>query len=148
RESIIQITTGSRELDKILEVKSYMDNELSPTIDDGTSLQLLPTEETDILANLRESSDPVEDALKLTLDLKANMKENTENSLMVLGFLMLLSIYGLVTYFNEDEVCLELFAFVAQHKIAVKLFEALGFANKLSEIDRMLFASYVENVES
>ncbi|CAJ2631163.1 unnamed protein product [Trifolium pratense] len=74
-----------------------------------------------------------EDALKLTLDLKANMKENTENSLMVLGFLMLLSIYGLVTYFNEDEVCLELFAFVAQHKIAVKLFEALGFANKLSD---------------
>ncbi|MCI60807.1 frigida-LIKE protein, partial [Trifolium medium] len=59
------------------------------------------------------------------------MKENTENSLMVLGFLLLLSIYGLVTYFNEDEV-LELFAFVAQHKISVELFGTLGFANKVS----------------
>jgi hypothetical protein len=72
-----------------------------------------------------------EDALKLALDMKANMKESTENSLMVLGFLLLLSIYGLVSYFNEDEV-LELFAFVAQHKIAVELFGTLGFANKVS----------------
>jgi len=71
-----------------------------------------------------------EEALKLALDLKANMEENTENYL-VLGFLLLLSIYQLVTYFNEDEV-LELFAFVAQHKIAVELFETLGFANKVS----------------
>jgi hypothetical protein len=45
------------------------------------------------------------------------MKENTKNSLVVLGFLLLLSIYGLL----EDQV-LELFAFVAQHKIAVELF--------------------------
>jgi hypothetical protein len=72
-----------------------------------------------------------EEALKLALHLKANMKENNENSLVVLGFLLLLSIYGLVSYFNEDYI-LEIFAFVAQHKIAVKLFEALGFANKLS----------------
>jgi O-methyltransferase involved in polyketide biosynthesis len=50
---------------------------------------------------------------------------------MVLGFLLLLSIYGLVSYFNEDEV-LELFAFVAQHKIAVELFGTFGFANKVS----------------
>jgi hypothetical protein len=55
--------------------------------------------------------------LKLALDLKAYMKENTKNSLVVLGFLLLLSIYGLL----EDQV-LELFAFVAQHKIAVELF--------------------------
>ncbi|XP_045802937.1 FRIGIDA-like protein 5 [Trifolium pratense] len=160
-------------------VTSYMDNELSPTIDDGTSFQLLPRDKTEILANLRESSDPAkvvldviqnpfiprckmgdnaviiddrhiylleqlmrispnikpcvrEDALKLALDLKANMKENTENSLVVLGFLLLLSIYGLVSYFDEDEV-LELFAFVAQHKIAVQLFGSLGFAKKVSD---------------
>ncbi|CAJ2660602.1 unnamed protein product [Trifolium pratense] len=157
-------------------VTSYMDNELSPTIDNGTSFQLLPRDKTDILANLRESSDPAkvvldiiqnpfiprckkgdnaviiddrhiylleqlmrispnikpcvrEDALKLALDLKANMKEN---SLVVLGFLLLLSIYGLVSYFDEDEV-LELFAFVAQHKIAVQLFGSLGFAKKVSD---------------
>ncbi|WJX69358.1 hypothetical protein P8452_53617 [Trifolium repens] len=167
-------------LDKEKEfITSYMDNELSPTVDDGTSLQLFPSEQTDILVNLLESSDPAkvvldiiqnpiislcknidngviidnrhiylleqlmkispdikpcvrEEALKLALHLKANMKENNENSLVVLGFLLLLSIYGLVSYFNEDYI-LEIFAFVAQHKIAVKLFEALGFANKLSD---------------
>ncbi|KAK2370735.1 intracellular protein transport protein USO1 [Trifolium repens] len=73
-----------------------------------------------------------EEALKLALHLKANVKENNENSLVVLGFLLLLSIYGLVSYFNEDYI-VELFAFVTQHKTAVKLFEALGFANKLSD---------------
>ncbi|KEH22655.1 hypothetical protein MtrunA17_Chr7g0235921 [Medicago truncatula] len=72
-----------------------------------------------------------EETLKLALDLKANMK-STENSLVVLGFLLLLSVYELLTYFDEDEV-LELFAFVAQHKTAVELFQTLGFANKLSE---------------
>jgi hypothetical protein len=155
-----------------------MDNELSTIFYDGTSLQLRPSDKTDILANLLESSDPArvvldiiqnpiiplckkgdnaviiddrhiylleqlmrispnikpcvrQDALKLALDLKANMKESTENSLMVLGFLLLLSIYGLITYFDEDEV-LELFAFVPRHKIVVQLFRSLGFANKVS----------------
>jgi hypothetical protein len=72
-----------------------------------------------------------EEALKLAFDLKSNMSESTENSLVVLGFLLLLSIYGLVTSFGEEEV-LELFASVAQHKIAIELFETLGFANKVS----------------
>jgi hypothetical protein len=72
-----------------------------------------------------------EEALKLALDLKAYMKENTENLLTVLGFLLLLSIYGLLSSFNEDEV-MELFSFVAQHKIAIELFRTLGFANKVS----------------
>jgi len=44
---------------------------------------------------------------------------------------LLLSVCGLVTFFDEDEV-LELFAFVAQHKIAGKLFGTLGFANRVS----------------
>jgi len=72
-----------------------------------------------------------EEALKLAFDLKSNMSENTENSLVVLGFLLLLSIYGLVTSFGDYEV-LELFESVAQHKIAIELFETLGFANKVS----------------
>jgi hypothetical protein len=42
-----------------------------------------------------------------------------------------LSIYGLLTSFNEDEV-MELFSFVAQHKIAIELFGTLGFSNKVS----------------
>jgi len=53
------------------------------------------------------------------------MKENTENSLEVLGFLFILSIFGLLTYFDKDEV-LKLFPSVAKYKIAV---EPLGFAN-------------------
>ncbi|XP_058753550.1 uncharacterized protein LOC131626734 isoform X2 [Vicia villosa] len=80
-----------------------------------------------------------EEALKLALDLKANMKENAENSLGALGFLLLLSIYGLVTFFIEDEI-LELFEFVAHHKIALELFRTLGFANKVSVAD------FVENL--
>jgi len=71
------------------------------------------------------------EALKLAFDLKANMNDNTENSLAVLGFLLLLSIYKLLDSFDEDEV-LELFAFVALHNIAVELFGSLGFANRVS----------------
>jgi len=71
------------------------------------------------------------EALKLAFDLKANMNDNTENSLGVLGFLLILSIYKLLDSFDEDEV-LELFAFVALHKIAVELFGSLGFANRVS----------------
>ncbi|XP_045802933.1 putative leucine-rich repeat-containing protein DDB_G0290503 [Trifolium pratense] len=71
-----------------------------------------------------------QEALKLALDLKANMKENTENSLAVVSFLLLLSVYGLLSYFNDDEV-LELFTFVAQHKVALKMFRTLGFENKV-----------------
>jgi hypothetical protein len=36
--------------------------------------------------------------------MKANIGENTENPVPVLGFLLLLSIYGLVSSFDEDEV--------------------------------------------
>ncbi|WJX74144.1 hypothetical protein P8452_57836 [Trifolium repens] len=78
-----------------------------------------------------------EEALMLAFDLKADMKENTGNSLTVLGFLLLLSIFGLLSSFNEDEV-LELFTFVSQHKIAIELFETLGFANKVSDFVKNL----------
>ena len=71
-----------------------------------------------------------DDVLKLAHELKPNMKENSENSSEVFGFLLILSIYGLLTSFDEDEV-LELFAFVAKYKRAVELFETQGFANKV-----------------
>jgi len=71
-----------------------------------------------------------DDVLKLAHELKPNMKENTENSLEVFGFLLILSIYGLLTSFDEDEV-LELFASVAKYKRVVELFETQGFANKV-----------------
>lgn len=164
-----------------------MDDQLSRTIG-GTSLQLLPSEQNEILVTLRESSNPAklvldiiqnpsmplskkddndlviddwriylletlmgmspiikprvrEQALKLAHKFKANIKGNTENSLVVLGFLLLLSIYGLITSFDEGGV-LELFAFVAQHKIAVELFRTLGFAHKVD-----LLQKHVQNAK-
>ena len=72
-----------------------------------------------------------EEAMKLALDLKANISQNTENSAAVLGFLLLLSIYGLVPSFDEEEV-LKLFGLVSQHNLAVELFGAMGFADKIS----------------
>jgi hypothetical protein len=72
--------------------------------------------------------DSVREALTLALDLKAYIRKNSEDSLAVLGFLLLLSIYRLLTSFDEDEI-LELFALVAQHKIDMEMFQTLGFAN-------------------
>jgi hypothetical protein len=72
-----------------------------------------------------------EEALKLALDLKANAEENNENSVDVLGFLLLLSIYGLAPAFDEDDV-LKFFGLVSQHNIAIELFRAMGFADKIS----------------
>ena len=70
-----------------------------------------------------------DEALKLAHELKANMKENTQNSLEVLRFQLILSIYGLLAYFDGDEV-LKLFESVAGYKMAAELFETLhiGFA--------------------
>jgi len=72
-----------------------------------------------------------EEAMTLAFDLKANISRNTKNSVVILGFLLLLSIYGLVPSFDEDEV-LKLFGLVSQHNIVVELFVAMGFADKLS----------------
>ncbi|XP_061365843.1 FRIGIDA-like protein 3 [Gastrolobium bilobum] len=85
------------------------------------------------------------EAMKLALDLKANMKASIENSSMVLGFLLLLSIYGLVSLFDEDEV-LRLFEFAAHHKQAVELFRTLGFADKISDFVQTLIKKkrYIE----
>jgi hypothetical protein len=71
------------------------------------------------------------EALKLALDLKDNAEENNENSVAVLGFLLLLSFYGLVPAFDEDDV-LKFFGLVSQHNIAIELFRAMGFADKIS----------------
>ncbi|PNX88120.1 frigida-LIKE protein [Trifolium pratense] len=78
-----------------------------------------------------------EEAMKLALHLKSNISENTENSVVVVGFLLLLSIYGLAPSFDEDEVY-KLFGFAAQHKITVELFGTLGFADKASDFVQTL----------
>ncbi|WJX22347.1 hypothetical protein P8452_11660 [Trifolium repens] len=78
-----------------------------------------------------------EEAMKLALDLKSNISENTENSSVVVGFLLLLSIYGLAPSFDRDEVY-KLFGFAAKHKITVELFGTLGFADKASDFVKTL----------
>jgi len=62
------------------------------------------------------------EALKLADKLKAMMKEKTE--VLSFSFLLILSIYGLLTYFDKDEVS-KLFAYVAEYKIVVELFKTL-----------------------
>jgi len=89
-----------------------------------------------LLKELRKISPDIrplirEEALKLALDVKAYISQNTENSAAVLGFLLLLSNYGLASSFDEDEV-FKLFGFAAQHEITVELFGTLGFTDKAS----------------
>jgi len=83
-----------------------------------------------------------EEAMKLALDLKANISQNTENSAAVLGFLLILSIYGLVPSFDEDEL-LKIFGLVSQHNIAVELFGAMGFADKISGKISIIFLVFI-----
>lgn len=71
-----------------------------------------------------------EEAQKIAFNLEANIRESAENSLTILGFLYLLSIYGLVSHFNKDGL-LNLFESAAQHKQAVELFRTLGFVDKI-----------------
>jgi hypothetical protein len=102
-----------------------------------------------LLKELRKISPSIrphvrEEAMRLALDLKANISQNTENSAAVLGFLLLLSIYGLVPSFDQDEL-LKIFGLVSQHNIAVELFGAMGFADKISgkiSIICLVFISY------
>ncbi|KAI9099097.1 hypothetical protein K1719_024864 [Acacia pycnantha] len=70
-----------------------------------------------------------EEAMKLAHELKAEMRENSQE---VLAFLLLLSIYGLVSSFEDDEI-LKLCEIAAHNKQAVELFQTLGFASKVSD---------------
>jgi hypothetical protein len=71
-----------------------------------------------------------EEAIKLALDVKSYISQNTKNYAAILGYLLFLSIYGL-TPFKEDDI-FHLFRFAAQHMITVELFGTLGFAVKTS----------------
>ncbi|QHO22684.1 hypothetical protein HN51_046513 [Arachis hypogaea] len=88
-----------------------------------------------------------EEAMELALNMKANMRLSTDNSLAVLSFLMILSIYKLVSSFDEDEV-LKLFEIVAHHKPSIELFRMIGFADKISDFVENLIKNeqYIEAV--
>ncbi|KAL1329402.1 hypothetical protein AAHE18_12G037700 [Arachis hypogaea] len=95
----------------------------------------------DIASHVRE------EAMELALHMKANMRLSTDNSLVVLSFLMILSIYKLVSSFDEDEV-LKLFEIVAHHKPAIEVFQMIGFADKISDFVENLIKNeqYIEAV--
>ncbi|XP_057450739.1 uncharacterized protein LOC130742651 isoform X2 [Lotus japonicus] len=123
-----------------------------PHFKDGDDAVIMDSRHVFLLKQLLRISPHIkpyvrEEAMKLALDLKANMRPSTKNSLEVLGFLLLLSIYGLVPSFDENEV-LKLFEFAAQHKQAVELFQTLGFADKISDFVRNLInkQQYIEAV--
>ncbi|MED6144300.1 hypothetical protein PIB30_014382 [Stylosanthes scabra] len=88
-----------------------------------------------------------EEAMELALHMKSSMRLSTDNSLVVLSFLMILSIYKLVSSFNKDEV-LKLFEIVAHHKPAIDLFRMLGFADKIYDFVQNLIKNeqYIEAV--
>ena len=87
-----------------------------------------------------------EEALKLALELKGNIKEDDiENSWEVLGFLLLVGAFGLVAEFDEDEV-LELLKYSLHRKETPELVRALGFANRaLGKFQRIFLAFEIEN---
>ncbi|XP_059652602.1 FRIGIDA-like protein 5 [Cornus florida] len=74
-----------------------------------------------------------EEATKLAVDWKAKMKVDSENSLVVVGFLQLVATYGLISSFDRDEI-LKLFEAIAQHREAPALCQALGFADKVPDL--------------
>ncbi|WJX35838.1 hypothetical protein P8452_23782 [Trifolium repens] len=116
-------------------VLDIIQNPIIPQCRKGDNVVIIDDGHIVILEQLMRISPQIkpcvrEEATRLVLNLKAYIGENTENSVAVLGFLLLLSIYGLVPYFDEDEV-LKLFGVVAQHKIAVELFGTMGLADKV-----------------
>ncbi|XP_020972471.1 uncharacterized protein LOC107626723 [Arachis ipaensis] len=74
-----------------------------------------------------------DEAMELALNMKASMTRNIENPNMVLGFLQILSAYGLVSSFNGDEV-FKHFEIISQHKQAVELFQMLGLKGKIFDL--------------
>ncbi|XP_057452292.1 uncharacterized protein LOC130744118 [Lotus japonicus] len=123
-------------------VLDIIQNPLIPTCAEGDNAVILDSTHIVLLEQLMQISPHVkphvrEEAMKLAIDLKANMRANTENSSLVLCFLLLLSIYGLLPCFGEDDV-LKLFEFAAHHKQSVELFRNLGFADKVPDFVQTL----------
>ncbi|KAK2447070.1 hypothetical protein QL285_006471 [Trifolium repens] len=133
-DTLVNLLASSSDPSK--DVLDIIQNPLIPRCN-GDNVVIIDECHIDLLEKLMRISPHVkphvrEEAMKLALSLKAYIGENTENSVPVLGFLLLLSIYGMVSSFDEDEV-LNLFGIVAQHKIAVELFGIMGLVHKISD---------------
>ena len=71
-----------------------------------------------------------EDAMKLAIDLKLNMRNDTNGSMDAVVFLLLIVSYGLTTSFSGDEI-LKLFENVVLHEQASELCLMFGYNQKI-----------------
>ncbi|KAK9291725.1 hypothetical protein L1049_019674 [Liquidambar formosana] len=71
-----------------------------------------------------------EGAMKLSFDWMTKMRPTAENYLEVLGFLLLVASYGLVSAFDEEEL-VSLLQIVAKHRQAPELCRVLGLADMM-----------------
>ncbi|XP_022947045.1 uncharacterized protein LOC111451040 isoform X1 [Cucurbita moschata] len=81
-----------------------------------------------------------EDALKLAVDWKLNMKSDANDYLDVVGFLQLIASYGLTTSFSEEEI-LKLLEKIVLHEQASELCLMFGYNQKIQEIVQNLIGT-------
>ncbi|KAF5740566.1 putative Protein FRIGIDA [Tripterygium wilfordii] len=88
-----------------------------------------------LLEQLMEISPPIrpnlrEEAMQLAFDWITKMRVDVEHSSQVLGFLLLLTSYGLASAFDSDEL-LSYMEIVSQHSQAPELLRVLGLTDKI-----------------
>ncbi|XP_022932920.1 uncharacterized protein LOC111439474 isoform X3 [Cucurbita moschata] len=81
-----------------------------------------------------------EDAMKLAIDLKLNMRNDTNGSMDAVVFLLLIVSYGLTTSFSGDEI-LKLFENVVLHEQASELCLMFGYNQKIQELVQNLIGT-------
>ncbi|XP_062005762.1 uncharacterized protein LOC133722932 [Rosa rugosa] len=77
------------------------------------------------------------DATYLAAQWKTKMRGNTENSVESLAFLLFITLYGLVSMLNVDEI-VKLLGLISQNKRALELCQTHAFAVKIADLIRSL----------
>ncbi|XP_062006752.1 uncharacterized protein LOC133723897 [Rosa rugosa] len=101
------------------------------------------------LKSVSPQTDPevTEEAMKLASDWKAKMKVGSENWLEILGFLRLVTTYGLTSAYNEEELQ-SLLDILAQHEQATELSRALATTDKAHANSNICSPMKIEKTES
>ncbi|XP_011649315.1 FRIGIDA-like protein 5 isoform X2 [Cucumis sativus] len=81
-----------------------------------------------------------EDAMKIAIDWKQNMRSDTNGSMDAVGFLQLLVSYGLTTSFSGDEI-LKLFENIVHHEQASELCLMFGYKQQIQDIVQNLIGT-------
>ncbi|KAM5561425.1 hypothetical protein ABKV19_022162 [Rosa sericea] len=101
------------------------------------------------LKSVSPQTDPevTEEAMKLASDWKVKMKVGSENWLEILGFLRLVTTYGLTSAYNEEELQ-SLLDIVAQHEQATELSRALSTIDKAHANSNICSPMKIEKTKS